>query len=635
MIKNNKDIIGGKYKILDTIGKGGMSTVYKVINLNFNKVWAIKQVRLNRDTPIDFLAEPKILKDLDHPALPRIVDIIYEEDFLYIVLDFIDGTSLDTFLDQSISIPETKIITWAKDLCDVLNYLHTQEQPIIYRDMKPSNIMLTKDGRIKLIDFGIARQYKENSSADTVVIGTRGYAAPEQYGNHQTDARTDIYSLGVTLYHLATGKGPNDPPYELLPVRQINPKLSEGLEHIIKKCTEQDPKMRYQSVKELQADFNNIEKLSNSYIISRRRKRGKYFIASFILSSILTGLGTYRVISVQNNEYLSSVEKASLYNKNGDEESSLAILDNEIKDMPKRTEAYFEKAKVYISNAEYTNAINFLTIEALDSNKKIVECDEYNYLLGLACFSKSNYKNAYECFSKINGGNFKGLKYYMNISEFFSNPSKVSENDSIVQEIENLKGYLDGLDDNEDKNEKLNGYIILADIYGYNPKIFDHADDKQINILEEAKSKNLGNDNVTIYNKLGQAYYLKALTNFNNDEEYNKYLNLALDNYNTVEKLGYSSSSTYINIGIIYKNLKNYDKAQTYFHLLVENYPNDCKGYIQLAKLAYQIEGSKSPEQRNYSDFKKYYQLAEENNTIDNNFELEDIKKLYNDVKDK
>lgn len=253
---NYNGLFDGKYRILRPLGQGGMSTVYLAENVKLGTLWAIKEI--NKNSRIDILIEPNILKRLNHPALPRIFDIIEDEENIYIIVDYIDGTSLDVDLGRVGKYPEEKVIEFALEMCDVLNYLHNQKpNPIIYRDMKPGNMILTKDGSIKLIDFGIAREYKEESSFDTVYIGTRGYAAPEQYGSGQTNERTDIYSLGVTLYHLVTGKSPNDPPYEIKSIRFYDSSLSEKLDNIINRCTRQDPNERYGSITEL---INDLEK---------------------------------------------------------------------------------------------------------------------------------------------------------------------------------------------------------------------------------------------------------------------------------------------------------------------------------------------------------------------------------------
>ena len=155
---------------------------------------------------------------------------------------------------------ETLILDWAKQLSKAYEYLHSfVPNPIIYRDMKPSNIILCKSGALKLIDFGIAREYKAQSKNDTVFIGTRGYAAPEQYGTGQTDILSDIYSLGITLYQLLTGKSPNEAPFEIKPVRYFDSGLSEDIEKIIGRCTRQDPSERYQSTEELLGDLRQME----------------------------------------------------------------------------------------------------------------------------------------------------------------------------------------------------------------------------------------------------------------------------------------------------------------------------------------------------------------------------------------
>ena len=241
-------IIEGKYEVLKLIGKGGMSKVYLAMDKNLNKQWAIKEIerkaydKNNEVVVASAMAEANMMKKLDYPSLPRIVDIIEKENVIYVVMDYIEGETLSSVLSKEGAQPQEVVIEWAKELCRVLDYLHTQNPPIIYRDMKPANIMLQPNGNIKLIDFGIAREYKEQNLADTVSLGTKGYAAPEQFGGKgQTDARTDVYCLGVTLYHLLTGQNPCEPPYEIYPIRYWNPQLSSGLEAIIQKCTQLNP----------------------------------------------------------------------------------------------------------------------------------------------------------------------------------------------------------------------------------------------------------------------------------------------------------------------------------------------------------------------------------------------------------
>ena len=285
-------VIDGKYKILNVVGKGGMSVVYLAMNERANKQWAIKEVRKDGMQSFEvvkqnLVAETDLLKKLNHPHLPSIIDVIDCDDTFLIVMDYIEGNPLSKALETSGAQNQDDVIEWAKQLCDVLGYLHSRKPPIIYRDMKPSNVMLMPDGNVMLIDFGTAREFKSTSVADTTCLGTQGYAAPEQFGGHgQTDASTDFYCLGATMYHLVTGHNPATPPYEMYPIRQWNPMLSSGLEEIILKCTQRNPEDRYQSCAELLYALDHYKDLDfeNKKVQSFKWKT---FLASFIMTIVM------------------------------------------------------------------------------------------------------------------------------------------------------------------------------------------------------------------------------------------------------------------------------------------------------------------------------------------------------------
>lgn len=254
------DFFNGRYIIEKILGRGGMGTVYLARNINTDTYWAIKEISAIDTNGIDFMAEPRMLKKLEHPALPRLFDIVEQDGRLYMISDYIDGVPLDRKLKEEGRIAEEIVVDWAIQLCGALNYLHTQKpNPIIYRDMKPSNIILTASGMLKLVDFGIAREYKSKSGSDTVYIGTRGYAAPEQFGTGQTGAASDIYSLGVTLHELLTGNDPSVHPFELKPARYYNDAVSIRLENIILKCTAEEISERYQSANNLLAELEALQ----------------------------------------------------------------------------------------------------------------------------------------------------------------------------------------------------------------------------------------------------------------------------------------------------------------------------------------------------------------------------------------
>lgn len=240
-----------RYRIQQLIGSGGMSYVYAAIDERLmGKQWAIKEsvpLAVDRD---HLLREMKWLTALRHPNLPHIVDFIApdQDGHAYLVMELVEGVTLQEKMKRS-GIRFQEAVSIALQLCDALHYLHHQEPPIIYRDLKPSNVMIIDDGSIKLIDFGIARQLKVDSQADTVKLGTIGFAAPEQYEGKQSDPRTDLFAVGALLaYLLSDGKWNGN-----IPLREelLRADIAKGFSSIIVKLLSFHPTDRYQSAMEL------------------------------------------------------------------------------------------------------------------------------------------------------------------------------------------------------------------------------------------------------------------------------------------------------------------------------------------------------------------------------------------------
>lgn len=403
-------IVDGKYKILNKIGQGGMSIVYLAMNERVNKPWAIKEVRKDGVSNYEvvrqnLIAETDILKRLNHPNLPSIIDVIDCEDTFLIVMDYIEGKPLSEALQREGAQPQDKVIEWAKQICDVLGYLHSRKPPIIYRDMKPSNIMLKPDGNIMIIDFGTAREYKSASIADTTCLGTQGYAAPEQFGGHgQTDARTDIYCLGATLYHLVTGHNPCMPPYEMYPIRQWNPALSSGFEEIILKCTQKNPADRYQSCAELMYALEHYDELDHEY---RKVQNRKWKI--FLTTSVLTVVSALACVGFRFAETSTMDKNYSSYIRNAVSaptmEDKIENYRNAINLNPRASEGYMNLLQAFIDNKEEDGeSWNFTQSEAATmtsilgykgegnrTNESYLEADpsayeEFAYQMGLSYY---------------------------------------------------------------------------------------------------------------------------------------------------------------------------------------------------------------------------------------------------------
>lgn len=393
-------IIDGKYKILNKVGQGGMSVVYLAMNEKANKQWAIKEVR--KDGVKDFelikqglIVETDMLKKLSHPSLPSIVDVIEDDNTFLIVMDYIQGNPLSKTLEEYGAQSQENVVEWVKQLCDVLGYLHSRKPPIIYRDMKPANVMLKPDGSITLIDFGTAREYKSKNIADTTCLGTIGYAAPEQFGGMgQTDARTDIYCLGATLYHLVTGMNPCEPPYEIKPIRQINPALSNGLEKIIMKCTQRDPDARYQSCAELMYDLEHFDEMDNTY-----RRKMKFRLGIFITSVILTiGFGCVAIWGNASAENIKSKNYSYILSN----AKSLDDYYNAILTDPSKTDAYIE-------------LVNYLRTDTLTKE----EADGLNQLqAGLDRKNSNGYSETVNVLEELKEKNYDG---YIDVCYEFGN----------------------------------------------------------------------------------------------------------------------------------------------------------------------------------------------------------------------
>lgn len=479
-------LVDGKYKILSEIGHGGMSVVYMAINEKANKTWAVKEVR--KDGKMDFntvrqglVAEIETLKKLKHPNLPSIVDVIEDEDSFIIVMDYIEGRSLDKIIEENGAQPETFVVEWAKQLCDVLGYLHSRTPPIIYRDMKPANVMLKPDGNIMVIDFGTAKNY-EIDLGETTGIGTIGYAAPEQYigsGLGRTDARTDIYCLGITMYHLLTNIDPCKNLISDKSIRAVNPALSHGLDAIIQKCTQYQPSDRYQSCAELMYDLENYEILEPLYKKKQKRKLGTFLIT--ILLSILLAIGGFvlnlTAAQMATDTYATRIDDAA---KTNDYDTKVDIYQEciAIPNKAGEKEAYLGLIKAFKENdSVFTVDEGKLLEKLIKNNKAALQENPENYTE--ICFETGKLywyyydyadgsqiakaKSSIEWFQDVidsapeGYGNLGMAKVYANIGIFYrditTNITEANDKGKYKPLFENLTELMNSVAANENESE--------------------------------------------------------------------------------------------------------------------------------------------------------------------------------------
>ena len=454
MAKIGNEIIDSKYEILKLLNTGGMnSAIYLALDKKLNRQWAIKKVRKSSSQTTSMLmAEASIMKNLDHPMLPRIVGIEEDPKFFYIIMDFVQGENLKTVVTSSGPQAQDTVVSWGIKLCDVLTYLHGKG--IVYRDMKPANIMLSPDGNIKLIDFGIAREYKENASEDTTALGTEGYAAPEQYeGKGQTDARTDVYGMGITLFQLLTGVNPSSYQENIFSIRLQNPNLSSGLDKIILKCTNKDPKKRYQSTEELKKALLNYRKLDDKFLKKQKKVIKKFFT--------LLGLSTLCFVIAGGSFIASYFQKNNRYSALLSGVPSKANIIKAIDVKPSETAGYVALLNYYGKEIDQNELSEFSHIYG-EHREDITDIEDVSMIAGekiLGSYSEKSIRAklvAGEPYFNAASKKYSSAKIYVSMAEFYR--AYIMQDDSAIVKEPSKKDYeklLKGMNDILKENEKL------------------------------------------------------------------------------------------------------------------------------------------------------------------------------------
>lgn len=290
-----------RYRIVGKIGTGGFASVYKALDTHSeNRLVAIKEVNLREQSPqaaieatAAFHCEVNLLSQLTHPILPRLYAHFSDAELWYLVMEFIEGETLEEYQGKAHKqrLLLSEVLNIGIQLCTVLEYLHTRQPPIVFRDLKPSNIMRTPKGKIYLIDFGIARYFKQGQAKDTIALGSHGYAPPEQYGKAQTTPRADIYSLGAVLHQLLTAEDPSETPFQFRALRvksrqscPVSETLSTSmvdlglkkLEALITTMLEMDVNKRPTNATVVKQELQRIEKLWSDIIKSYWRPRPEH-----------------------------------------------------------------------------------------------------------------------------------------------------------------------------------------------------------------------------------------------------------------------------------------------------------------------------------------------------------------------
>ncbi len=475
-------ILFGKYQIIETLGKGGFSTVYLATNLKLGNKIAIKVVDKSLYQK-QLIAEKNILIKLRHSSIVLIFDIEEDKDYYYLIEEYIEGQTLESF-ENEISEDEAKKILLS--LLDVLNFLHTNfENPIIYRDLKPSNIMIMKNKAIKLIDFGVASDSEKKLDSDDDNYGTRAYCSPEQIAYGSSDERSDIYSLGVTLYYILTGKNLSNPPYKILRVRDYRKDISREFSDIIYKMTQILPSKRYPSAKAIIKDIKALDDRNKVYsdceFFEKKAKRVIY------LSGLKRGIGLSHACHLLAHHYSNSGQKVALieWSRNSDYSKISGEHENIIE-----RKYYYEHKDVH---AYFYTYANYEQIIKEEYDVIIVDAGTYEEFI-----QKTQNKINLEVFIIASGSDW----------DISTLEDMLYENHENYSYIVNLK--------NDDFVEKLRKIFVKSPIFAlpYNSNPYEISEEnkpylEKISGLRELKSKGgLINDFIkkskTAYKKLNK-----------------------------------------------------------------------------------------------------------------------------------
>lgn len=612
------------YELVRPIGEGGMSSVYLVRHRRLGTFWAVKIVSKTQGVEFNFTAEADILKKLQHPMLPRIVDIFDEPEAVYLVEDFVEGVTLEKYLEKNGRIPEEQLVTWFKSLCDVFKYLHGRKpHPIIYRDMKPSNVMVQPDGTLKLIDFGIAREYKAGAASDTQYIGTQGYAAPEQYGTSQTDERTDIYSLGVTMYHMITGKSPYEPPYEFVPVRQLVKELSPGIEYVLNHCVQAEPEKRYQNADKLLYDLENLYLFDKEWKKVQRKKllRGIILGVGFSLSAACLAAGIY---IRQDELHVERVKTAYELYQGQNYENCIQYTVDALKNYPEDADLTLVLASAYYSVEDYEGAAAYYyrTAELKDMDEenlrdfavslgRMGQIDEASRVMDELLRLGGSEDNTYY----VQGEVLMAQGKYKEAAAAFEKAIEITDQSDMIR-----KAYL----------SLAMTYRDSAKLPEGNAERIDDVYTGMISVINRGLTEQELQNNTVLLEMLGAAYYNRAVTETNDEADYRK----AGDTFMQVIRLGVQSNYIYVNACNTYQLVGAYDEAAEVLDQMEAVYGTSYVPHALRAILYVRVENGKAESERDYqAAYAEYVKAAELITTEDDRTQFQQLETIIDQLR--
>jgi hypothetical protein len=652
-------VLAKRYTIVEKLGHGGYGDVYRAFDANLQLDVVVKKLKDLRKSENGGREEVDVLKQLHQENLPAVFDFFVEDGQAYTVMSLIPGQDLEEVREKYPRFNQKQVLYWAKQLARALAYLHTRKPSIIHSDIKPSNIMLKPDGDVCLIDFNISLAITGDYS---YASGTsKGFSPPEQYPDlgfylektgaqlYNTeyddrtsqavtimrktigsgiDERSDIYSLGATLYTLITGEKPSSHYWNNGSILDKNISISPGFAHIIDKMMQLDPDDRYQNGVELLDALDNIIELDDRFIELKRKRRGHRAITflMFATSACLMVSGYFIRKRELDIEYNSVINEIRDNIGNGDYDID-SLLDEAQSILPKRIDAYEAKVESLYKSGNYNECISYGT-DAIDSPRyDVITKDDKDslgnmfYIVGNAYYENEDYSSAIANFQKAIEYNATNPLFYRDIS------ISEAKNGNTEDAITYLNYAVDhGLE--EDSIQMAKGEIEFSKSnYDLAIESFERA--FELSTEDSVKRRDMVLE-INTYKKMGNESLDKAIEFMKNREgefgDSSPYLIESMadmyarkgDYQNAatylakLKNMGDISLRTYSNIAIVYQNIGDMTNAKKYLNEMIDAYPNEYESYMRYAMFEADEQSRLPNESRNYSDFAKYYNKAVE-----------------------
>ena len=652
-------VLAKRYTIVEKLGHGGYGDVYRAFDANLQLDVVVKKLKDLTESENGGREEVDVLKQLHQENLPTVFDFFVEDGQAYTVMSLIPGQDLEEVREKYPRFNQKQVLYWAKQLARALAYLHTRKPSIIHSDIKPSNIMLKPNGDVCLIDFNISLAITGDYS---YASGTsKGFSPPEQYPDlgfylektgaqlYNTeyddrtsqavtimrktigsgiDERSDIYSLGATLYTLITGKKPSSHYWNNESILDKNVNISPGFAHIIDKMMQLDPDDRYQNGVELLDALDNIIELDDRFIELKRKRRGHRAITflMFVTSACLMVSGYFIRKRELDIEYNSVINEIRDNISNGDYDID-NLLDEAQSILPKRIDAYEAKIESLYKSGKYNECISYGT-DAIDSPKyDVITKDDKDslgnmfYIVGNAYYENEDYSSAIANFQKAIEYNATNPLFYRDIS------ISEAKNGNTEDAITYLNYAVDhGLE--EDSIQMAKGEIEFSKSnYDLAIESFERA--FELSADDSVKRRDMVLE-INTYKKMGNESLDKAIEFMKNREgefgDSSPYLIESMvdmyarkgDYQNAatylakLKNMGDISLRTYSNIAIVYQNMGDMSNAKKYLNEMIDTYPNEYESYMRYAMFEADEQSRLPNESRNYSDFAKYYNKAVE-----------------------